>query len=194
MNAIIGKFEEESRDMAMAYSVPQANHPSHIFIAEAVNPKIFKKKTGYPTDLQSLRNFDHTKLQTSSSYTREKDKKLSKHGQFWRNTSRSPGTKNSSIASKKLNKTFTHDTLNDHGTSPDIGGTLLTDRSDYETPLSSRGAIKERKMLKTSRTMVAKSLKESQKSTPSKKSLGKESRVEEERAKTPRFKKAKVLE
>ena len=115
--------------MAMAYSLPEASVPSHIFIADAVNPKIFKKKTGYPTDLQSLRNFDHNKLQTSSSYVREKDKKLSKHGEFWRNTSRSPAVKPS--ISKKLNKTFTHDTLNNHGTSPDIGGTLLTDRSDY---------------------------------------------------------------
>lgn len=180
--------------MAMAYSLPQPSAPSHIFIAEAVNPNVFKKKTGYPTDLQSLRNFDHNKLQTSSSYMRERDKKLSKHGEFWRNTSRSPGAKISSVTSKKLNKTFTHNTLNDHATSPDIGGTLLTDRSDYETPLSSRDMKKERRHLKTSKTMVTKSLKASQKSTPSKKSLGKESKPDEEKPKTPRFKKAKVLE
>ena len=46
----------------MAYSVPQPQQPVNILISEIVNPKKFDKKTGYPTKLQSLRNFDEAKL------------------------------------------------------------------------------------------------------------------------------------
>ncbi len=177
------------------------NQPTNILIAEAVPPKSFDKKSGYPTNLQSLRNFDNTKLQTSSSYIREKQKKLSRHGDFWRNAmSRSPisitprGVRTTSAM--LLNKTFANDALLDHSTSPDIGGTLLTDRSDYEPLHSSRGPKRIRKINKVIKKepSLQTSLKESLKSTPSKKSLQKERATKYEESKAPRLTKAKLIE